>query len=467
LAGRYKGATMKKTIQITSESKSPVFKSLCVEAVKHMRGGRIPGFALGIYHNGRENYAGLGVTSIDNPLPVTPDTLFQIGSISKTFLATIILMLAEKGKLSLDAPVRRYLPRFKLKDKDVARRVTLRHLLTHTGGWDGDFFKDFGRGNDALRTMTEKLGGQNQLAPLGKFWSYNNSGFYLGGRVVEVLTGKPYETVVKEMIFAPLGMENSFFFAEDVLVRRFAAGHEMMHNKLKVSHEWDIGRSSYPAGGILCSARDLMLYGRFHLDGCRLPNGKRLLSEKMVTEFQSEIMPATGFRGIALSWFTSRAGGAYFISHGGTTNGQQAELRICREKKYVALAFANSGSGKMAINPVLSKALSGYLGIEDAPPKLTKAPMSVKEYLGVYTHPTVHYAVIKSPGGLKVQPWLTDAKQRKQYGPRPSMTLRFYGKDKVMAVNPLHRGSYGEFLRDAKGKVRWLRIFLRVLPKKR
>lgn len=458
---------MKNDIQINTDSKDPVFKALCREAAGLMKKAPVPGVALGIYHKGREHYAGLGVTSIDHPLPVTPDTLFQIGSISKTFLATIVLMLAEKGKLKLDAPVRRYLPGLKLKDKAVAGRVTMRHLLTHTGGWDGDLFTDHGRGDDALRKMTENLHGLQQLAPLGNFWSYNNSGFYIGGRVVEVITGKPYETVAKEMLFDPLGMNNSFFFSDEVITRRFAVGHEIMKKKLKVSHRWDIGRSSYPAGGILCSARDLMRYGRFHLDGCRLPNGKRLLSSRTVKEFHTEIMPASGPKGIALSWFTARPGGAHFISHGGSTHGQKAELTICPEKKYVALAFANSDRGKMVIYPVLDKALGGYLGIEAKTPKFIAAPAQVKEYLGVYTHPLANYAVSKSPNGLTVNATLTDAKKQKLYGSFPSIVLRFYGKDKVVAVNREDRGAYAEFLRDGKGAVRWLRLFMRVLPKKK
>ncbi len=457
---------MKKTVEMNIESADPVFRSLCADAAARMKPAQVPGFSFAIYHKGREHYAGLGVTSIDNPLPVTADTLFQIGSISKTFLATIVLMLVEKGKLKLDVPVRRYLPGLKLKDEAVARRVTLRHLLTHAGGWDGDLLPDHGRGEDALRRTIENLHGLQQLAPLGKFWSYNNSGFYIAGRVIELIYGKPYETVVKEMLFDPLGMQKSFFFAEDVARHRFVVGHEVMHKKLKVAPKWDIGRGSYPAGGIVCSARDLMRYARFQLDGCRLPGGKRLLSEKTVKEFHTEIMPSTGFQGIALSWFTSRPSGAYFISHGGTTNGQQATLRICREKKYAVLGLTNSERGKMVFNPVLTRALEEYLGIKAVAPKLMKNPVSVKEYLGVYTHPLVNYSVSEGQNGLKVDHTLTDPKERKLYGQQPAIIYRFYEKDKLVAVDAINKGSFGEFLRDEKGRVRWLRLFLRVLPKK-
>src|SRR5215218_11215946 len=100
----------------------------------------VPGVALGVLFDGEEETAGLGVTSIENPLEVTPDTLFQIGSIAKTYLAVAAMRLVERGELDLDAPVRRYIPDFRLSDEHVAARVTTRHLLTHTGGWVGDVF---------------------------------------------------------------------------------------------------------------------------------------------------------------------------------------------------------------------------------------------------------------------------------------------------------------------------------------
>ena len=130
--------------------KSAKFLKVCETIVSEMKRLKIPGVAIGIYHNGKEHTAGFGVTSVENPLAVTADTLFQTGSISKTFTGTILMRLVEEGKVDLDAPVHTYLPKFKLADKVVAEKVTVRHLLTHTGGWIGDYFNDFGNGDDAL-----------------------------------------------------------------------------------------------------------------------------------------------------------------------------------------------------------------------------------------------------------------------------------------------------------------------------
>ena len=133
------------------------FKELCETLLGEMKRLKIPGIAVGVFHDGNEHTAGFGVTSVENQLPVTPDTLFQTGSISKTFTGTIMMRLVEAGQVALDAPVRRYLPKLELSDEAVAERVTIRHLLTHTGGWVGDYFNDFGDGDDALDKMVSSI----------------------------------------------------------------------------------------------------------------------------------------------------------------------------------------------------------------------------------------------------------------------------------------------------------------------
>jgi CubicO group peptidase (beta-lactamase class C family) len=164
-----------------------------------------PGVAVGLLHEGEENRAAYGATSLENPLDVTPDTMFQIGSITKTFTGTIAMALVERGELELDAPVRRYLPKLALADPSVAAAVTMRHLLTHTAGWVGDYFADHGAGDDALARMVGDLPRLPQLTPLGTVWSYNNAGFYLAGRVIEVVTGEPYERVVQSVLLERSG----------------------------------------------------------------------------------------------------------------------------------------------------------------------------------------------------------------------------------------------------------------------
>jgi CubicO group peptidase (beta-lactamase class C family) len=165
----------------------------------------VPGAALGIYDSGIEHTEGFGVTSVENPLPVDPDTIFQIGSITKTVTATAIMVLSERGMLDPDEPVRHYLPDLRLADEEVTRKVTIAHLLTHVGGWVGDVLEDTGCGDDALEKIVKRLADAPQLTPLGEVWSYNNSGFYVAGRVVEVVSGKAFEVAIRELVLSPWG----------------------------------------------------------------------------------------------------------------------------------------------------------------------------------------------------------------------------------------------------------------------
>src|SRR6476661_2237446 len=125
------------------------FEALASLAGARMREFGVPGVALGILHDGAVTTRGLGVTNVDDPLPVTAHTVFPIASISKTFAATMAMRLVERGALDLAAPVRRYLPDFRVEDQAASRDATVLDLLTHAGGWEGQISGP-DRGEDTL-----------------------------------------------------------------------------------------------------------------------------------------------------------------------------------------------------------------------------------------------------------------------------------------------------------------------------
>ena len=168
-------------LSIQHENTDVDFRLLCDFIVSEMRRLGVPGVAVGIFHDGREHMAGIGITSVENPLPVTADTLFQIGSTTKTITGTIIMQLVENGQIDLDEPVRTYLPELRLTDKTAEERVTPRHLITHMSGWVGDYFSDTGDGDDALARYVAEMADLDQVVPIGTVWSYNNAGFGLAG----------------------------------------------------------------------------------------------------------------------------------------------------------------------------------------------------------------------------------------------------------------------------------------------
>ncbi len=161
----------------------------------------------------------------DTGVPATSDSLFQIGSISKVWTATLALQLVDEGLLDLDAPVAEVLPELRLADPDVTKQVTMRHLLTHTSGIDGDVFTDTGRGDDCIEKYVAKLTDVAQNHPLGATWSYCNSGFALAGRVIEKLTGRTWDAALAERILIPLGLKHTVTLPEEALLYRVAVGH--------------------------------------------------------------------------------------------------------------------------------------------------------------------------------------------------------------------------------------------------
>lgn len=461
---------MKNNVQLISNSGDPAFRRVCATVEEQMKKQHVPGMALGIFHKGKEHLAGLGVTSVEAGVPVDPDTLFQIGSITKTFLAQAAVMLAEAGKLDLDVPIRRYLPEFKLKDNAVAAKVTMRHLLTHTGGWFGDYFNDFGSGDDALPRMVAEVGRLPQITPFGKIWSYNNAGFYVAGRVLEKVSGKAFEKLIHELIFTPLGMDNSFFFAEDAISRRFAVGHKVVKGKVKVARPWAIGRAAHPAGGIVCSARDLMKFARFHMGDGRVVGGKRLLSSNGMKALHTPLLHATGAKSVALSWFVAPLGKTSIISHGGGTNGQQTLLSVVPQEKYASIIFANGSRGSTAAMYIYQHALAEFLGRPTEKKQyLTLSKKEVDSYLGNYVLPDSEFKIFRKKDSIIAQMLdkggFPTPKDKPEHQPPPSR-IAFYGQDKIEMQDPPYKGSVGEFVRDEKGRVRYLRLFSRVHVRK-
>ncbi|MFI7643480.1 serine hydrolase domain-containing protein [Nonomuraea sp. NPDC049400] len=144
----------------------------------------MPGAALAVHRRGEQLSVAAGVLNLDTGVDATGDSVFQLGSVGKAYTAALVVRLVEEGLLDLDTPVLSYLPGFRVADAEVTKTVTLRHLLGHTSGIDGDHFLDTGRGDDALERYVESCAGLRQAHPLGAIMSYGNSGYAIIGRVV-------------------------------------------------------------------------------------------------------------------------------------------------------------------------------------------------------------------------------------------------------------------------------------------
>ena len=423
----------------------------------------VPGVTFGVHIGGQTYSGGSGVTSVENPLPVTDETIFQIGSITKTVTATLLLRLAEQGALELDARLRAYLPTFRVRDASVAERVTIRHLLTHVAGWTGDVFTDTGNGDDAAAQYVAGMAQFKQVAPLGKLFSYNNAAFVVAGRIIEVLTDMSYEQAVKELIFEPLGMARSFFFPHEAMLRRFAVGHQTGKGGPKVLSPWAIPRGMNAAGGISCHIQDLLRYGVYHLGA-----GPPLLSRESLAEMrrpQIQSLPSIGHCGLA--WMISDYAGETALWHTGGTNGQDALLVVMPQLGLALGSMANGDKG-LDLNERFRKAvLKEFADIELPEPQVIESTAAeLQQYVGKYQgtmraielqlHKGRLFADIRFRGGLPSDRELT---------PMPLAELARCGPDELLALDGFFKGTRADFLRDEAGEIRYLRFGWRLTRK--
>ena len=422
-----------------------------------MKAKNVPGIAVGVLYQGETRAAGFGVTSVDHPLPVTPETLFQIGSITKTFTGAAIMRLVEMGKLELEATVRTYAPDFKAADETAAAQVTIRHLLTHMAGWDGDLFDDTGAGDDALSRYVAGMAELEQLAPLGAVWSYNNAGFSLAGYIIERVAGKSYQTAMKELVFEPLGLQHCYFDPGEVMTHRFVVGHHGGDNGPQIARPWPLPRS----GGIICHAPDLLRYARFHLGDGGAEDGSRLLKPESVAQMQAPQVTVWGDEAWGLTWAVNKVEGVSQISHGGGTMGQISLLALLPERQFAIAILTNADRGGEATHEISRWALKEYLGLGDPDPKpLESSTIELAPYVGRYSRPFAEVELGLLGGKLVGQITYKGSFPTKDTPPPPSpppMSITRCEPDRLLVLDGPFKNMRADVIRRPDGSIGWLR----------
>lgn len=337
------------------------FDSLAALAEARMKQYGVPGVALGVLRDGVVSVRGLGVTNVEDPLPVTAHTVFPIASISKTFAATAIMRLVEQGKVDLRAPVRTYLPEFRVRDEAVSRDVTVWHLLTHLGGWEGQVSGPE-RGTETLKNFVASITDLMQVAPPGAAWSYNNAGFSIAGRVIETATGTSINRAMRDLVFQPLGLEHAGTTAGDFIVQRFAAGHVTRNGTPTLQRPF-APSSSVTAGGVGLCITDLLAYARFHLGDGTAAGGERVLARASLELMRAPQAAKQGTDdSIGIAWHLRRMGAVHTASHGGTLGGHILLLELVPERNFAIAILTNANVGWRLIQDVEREALKSYLG---------------------------------------------------------------------------------------------------------
>jgi CubicO group peptidase (beta-lactamase class C family) len=455
--------------QPTGDEKLQALVSL---AEAKMREYGVPGVALGIVDHGTISARGLGVTNVEDPLPVTEHTVFPIASISKTFAATMAMRLVEQGKLDLEAPVRRYLPDFRVQDEGASRDVTVWHLLTHLSGWEGQISGP-DRGEDTLRNFVAALMPPNmQVAPPGAAWSYNNAGFSLLGRIIEVVTGTSINRAVRDLVFTPLGLAHAGTTAGEFIVNRFAAGHANRGDSPPALQRPFSPSVSVTAGGVGLCVRDLLAYAAFHLGDGTSASGERLLTRESLEMMRtSQSRKQSTDDEIGLGWHLRSVGPVRGAAHGGTLAGHILLLEIVPERNFAIAILTNAQNGWRLIQDVERAALKAYHGASFAPNQAiahrglvetlpSAQPLATQPdpspYVGRYLRP-MNAVVVRADAGrlvVRVEP--------ASGAPQTEMPIAFFGPDRAVVTDGPDKDQSVEFVRATDGTVRWVRVVGRV-----
>lgn len=442
------------------------FENLCQFVETHLEKWRVPGLALGVYHQDEMMTAGFGVTSVNHPLPVTDETLFQIGSVTKTFVGTAIMRLIEMDKLSLDATVRSYLPDFSIADTTASSQVTLRHLLTHTAGWVGDVFRDSGSGDDALAQYVTDMATLEQLAPAGTVYSYNNAAFSVLGRIIEVVTEKPFESALQELVLDPLDLQQSYLFPADVMTHRFVVGHYVTDDGTQVAHPWAIERSGTPQGGVVCHIKDLLRYARFHMGDGTDDDGNQVLTAESLAQMQSPQTMIWTDEHWGLSWSVKQIAGERQVSHGGGTNGQICQLVFYPDHGFAIAVLTNANQGGRAVEAIIKRALNQYLGIDVPQPEPQDVSAEdLAAFTGFYSRPftDLELGMIggKLIGLITFKQGFPNEDAPLPPAP-PPMTMTLCEKDRLLVQDGPYKGATAEVVRREDGTIGWLRVSGRI-----
>ncbi|MCP2249125.1 serine hydrolase domain-containing protein [Lentzea aerocolonigenes] len=336
----------------------------------------VVGAQVAVLHNGEIVDIAAGVLNNVTREPVTSDAIFQIGSITKIWTATLVQELVNEGLLDLDRPVRDVVPEFRLADEQAARVITPRQLLSHTAGFEGDLYHDTGNGDDMLVKYIERMADTAQTTPPGALYVYCNAGYVVLGRIVEVLRGKPFNTVLRERLIERLGLPAATRHTE-YDGHTCASGH--VGAELKPTEE-KTPEGDSPAGSVLAmSARDLLAFVRMHLD---------------TTEFDAMretqvVLPDLGYGGRqGLGWMLHEYdGGITGLGHTGQTPGFQSSLRVVPERGLAIAVLTNGGAPAPVMRAVHEKVLGELANISlptRPEPPAVPVPVDVEKVAGVY-----------------------------------------------------------------------------------
>ncbi len=408
----------------------------------------VPGPAIAVLAGGEVVDHAAGLLSTTTGVGATTDSVFQVGSITKVWTATLVMQLVDEGALDIDLPIRTYLPEFRIADEGAAAEITTRQLLDHTAGFEGDIFTDTGVGDDCVERYLDAIRDVPQLFPPGELFSYNNAGFCVLGRLVEVVRAKAYDACLRDHLIQPLGLAHTATGPYEAILHRAAVGHLQAEAGAPYvpAPVWALVRSNIPAGSMLAMRpRDLLTFARMHLDGGVAADGTRVLGAASVAAMQQPqvTLPELGMMGThwGLGWELFDTPDGTVIGHDGGTIGQSAFLRVVPEKGVAIAMLTNGGDIISLYRDVFSHLLPLLAGIDlPALPTPPAQPQRVDagRYVGHYAAEVFDIVVSQDDDG-RIWMDLTPKGLAEEMGEKPERKeLVHYAGDTLIPLEAAH-----------------------------
>ena len=329
------------------------------------------GLAVGVVRNGSlEFFYGHGLADIGSNTPITEDTVFRIGSITKTFTAIAVMQLWEQGLIDLDAPANDYLRAYQLTPASPSfRPTTLRQLLTHTGGIPeqvpsyGFLLPDYGESVKLGRrvpSLAEYYRGSLRVAvEPGTMFIYGDHGFATLGQIVEDVSGKPLDRYFRDHIFEPLGMADTDLLRSEHVQSRLATGYKLGSGGPKAITDRQIVPAA--AGSIYSTTRDMARYVAALLGGGSNEHGSVLKRETLATMFEPQYQADPRIPGMGLGFMRGNLGGHPAVEHQGILPGFNSQIWLAPNDGVGVLVFTNGAGQAVMWMPAEFAELLGHL----------------------------------------------------------------------------------------------------------
>lgn len=358
----------------------------------------IPALSLAVWQNGQQSLAAAGCLNLNTGVKATPDSIFQIGSITKVMTASLVMQLVDEGKVELDAPVKAYVRDFGVADSKATNTITVRQLLNHTNGMAGDYFPD-DRGHEG--NLIARYVDRCNLLPLvhspGVHYSYSNSAFAVAGRLIEVVRGMSWYQVMNAYLFQPLGMQQAIADPTDIIRHRCAMGHVYDGDNTDL---WVLSEQAYftlgmAAAGITpsMSAENLILFARAHMEEGKNQKGEAWLSPASIALMQTPHIELPRMspvlrKHVGLGWGIHEYlnhEGLQVMVHSGATNGFLSMLQ-CIPERNIAFAILINGFRPSALEALTNNCLSALMDVSTqySEPASDKTISELEVICGVY-----------------------------------------------------------------------------------